>query len=78
MPKYCRMCKFSILAHLIIITALHLHVSHTYSFLTYIRENEFLAHKTHMPGKAIIAGKALQANSRFAVIILPAYLSKTL
>ena len=63
MPKYCRMCKVSILVHLIIITALHLHVSHTYSFLTYIRDSEFLAHKTHMPGKAIIAGKAFQPNA---------------
>ena len=69
MPKYCRMCKFSILVHLIIITALHLHVSHTYSFLTYIRDSEFLAHKTRMPGKAIIAGKAFQANSRLAFVI---------
>ena len=69
MRKYCRMCKFSILVHLIIITALHLHVSHTYSFLTYIRDSEFLAHKIRMPGKAIIAGKASQANSRFAFII---------
>ncbi|MCG7868583.1 MAG: endonuclease/exonuclease/phosphatase family protein [Candidatus Thiodiazotropha taylori] len=69
MPKYCRMCKFSISVHFMIIAALHLHVSLTYSFLTYITESEFLAYKTQMPGKAIIPGKALQANSRFAFII---------
>ena len=33
------------------------------------RESEFLAHETHIHGKAIIAGKALQANSRFAFLI---------
>ena len=52
MPKYCRMCKFSILVHLVILFAVHKHVTGTYSILKVLHESEFLAYKTHVPGKS--------------------------
>ena len=68
MPKYCRMCKFSILVHQIIIFALHKHDTITYSILKELHESELLAHKTYMPGKFFIPGKSSHANTRFTYI----------
>ena len=73
MPKYCRMCKFSILFHILIVFALHKHVSITYPILLLLQESEFLAHKTYMPGKSFIPGKSFQANTRFTFIIFTCF-----
>ena len=73
MPKYCRMCKFSILVHLFIIFTVHKHVTSTYSILKVFHESEFLAYKTHMPGKSFFPGKSFYANTRFTFILLTCF-----
>lgn len=69
MPKYCRMCNFSILVHLIIIVALYKHVTNTFSILISLQESEFLARKVRMPGKSFIPGKSFKANTKFVFIL---------
>lgn len=67
MPTYRRICKFTVLIHLLALIVLYKNNLYTFSILTLLHESEFLAHKTRMHGnrKAIIQAKSSQANADF-------------
>ena len=73
MPKYCRMCKFSILVHLVILFAVHKHVTGTYSILKVLPESEFLAYKTHVPGNAFFLVSHFMQIQGSALYFLPGF-----
>ena len=70
MPTYRRVCKYSLLLHFFIFIAIHKHVTHTFSTLTLFQESEYLAYKTNLPGKVILPGKSVRANTRFTLILV--------